>query len=162
MKKSFLTIVTLLGVAFTFTISAQFKNPLEEQNFTYSERNIKKYIQKAGDTKQERINYAFENVTGEGLRQAFCPYFADLYLGKNLDKVNQELLEILTTEDPDIQQKFRMNDHWCLAINQQFYYLYYAFGSKSKRFPGRLYPKTEKTLSSAATKTKPLFFMFIT
>ena len=146
MKKSFYTIVAILCLAFSFNLSAQFKNPLEDQGFMYSKKKIRKYIKKAAVTKQERINYAFDNVTGEGLREAFCPYFADLFLGENLDKVNQELLEILTTEDPEIQQKFRMNDHWCLAINQQFYYMYYTFGSKSKRFPGRLYPETEKAL----------------
>ena len=123
-----------------------FENPLEDQGFVYSEKHIPDYMEKAAATKMARIEDAFSRASDEGLREAFCPYFADLWLGRELDRVNAELLEIFTTEDPEVQQKFRMNDHWCLAINQQFYHMYYAFGAKGSVAPGRLYPATEKAL----------------
>jgi len=146
MKKISLSTLIILGLAFFFNLSAQFRSPIEDQNFRYSENDIQKYIREAADTKQERINHAFENATGEGLREAFCPMFADLYLGKDLDETNKKLLEIFTTNDTELQEKYRLNDPWCLAFKQIAYHLYYAFGAKSTRFPGRLYPETEKAL----------------
>jgi hypothetical protein len=123
-----------------------FANPLEDQGFSYSEDHIQDSIEKAAVTKKARIEEAFSRATGEGLREAFCPLFADLWMGRELDRVNAELLKIFTTDDPELQQKYRLNDHWCLAINQQFYHMYYAFGSKGSIAPGRLYPETEKAL----------------
>jgi hypothetical protein len=146
MKKISSTIFAILGLALSFNLSAQFVGPIEDLDFSYSERNIQKYIEKAAETKQERINYAFENATGEGLREAFCPYFADLYLGKKLDETNKNLLEIFTTDDTELEEKFRLNDPWCLAFKQIAYHMYYAFGAKSSRFSGRLYPETERAL----------------
>lgn len=146
MKKIFLAIFLILGFTSFFNLSAQFESPFEDQDLIYSEKNIKKYIKNEADTKQERINHAFENATGEGLREAFCPYFADLYLGKKLDETNKKLLEIFTTNDTGLQEKYRLNDPWCLAFKQIAYQMYYAFGAKSSRFPGRLYPETERAL----------------
>ena len=125
---------------------SEFENPLEDQSFAYSEERVQDSIEKASATKKVRIEHAFSHATGEGLRKAFCPYFADLWLGRELDRGNAELLEIFTTEDPAVQQKFRLNDHWCLAINQQFYHMYYAFGATGSVAPGRLYPATEKAM----------------
>ncbi|MBK1875446.1 hypothetical protein [Pelagicoccus mobilis] len=146
MKKIVSTLCAVLALS-TFAIAGEvFENPLEDQAFDYSEKSVQKYIRKAASTKAARVEYAFENATGEGLREAWCPYFANLYLGRDLDETNARLLELLTTEDPVVQQKYRMNDHWCLAINQQFYHMYYAFGSKGAVSPGRLYPETERAL----------------
>ena len=146
MKQIVPTLFAVLALSSFARAEEVFENPLEDQGFVYSERSIQKNIDQAAATKEARIEQAFSNATGEGLREAFCPYFADLWLGKDLDQTNAELLEILTTEDPEVQQKYRLNDHWCLAINQQFYHMYYAFGSKGSVSPGRLYPETEKAL----------------
>ena len=54
---------------------------------------------------------------GEGLREGLVPYFAALRLGKDLDTTNRALLEILRTEDTRVQEKYRLNDPWCLATN---------------------------------------------
>jgi len=124
----------------------QIGSPLLNQNRTYQKDDIREYINRAAETRKERIEHAFSEATGEGLRQAFAPVFANLWLGRNLKKTNKLLLEVLTTTDPAVQQKYRLNDHWCLAINQQFYHMYYAFGSKGSVAPGRLYPDTEKAL----------------
>lgn len=136
-------ILVLLPV---FALASEFKNPLSDLNFIYSEKKMNEYIQKASYTKKIRIEKAFADASSEGLREALVPYFADLYLGKDLDQVNEDLYKVFTTTDPDILEKFRLNDAWHLSINQQFYHMYYAFGAKSKVFPGRLYPKTEKAL----------------
>jgi hypothetical protein len=146
MKKIVPTLFAVLALSSFARAEEVFENPLEDQGFVYSERSIQKNIDQAAATKKARIEQAFSKATGEGLREAFCPYFANLWSGKDLDQVNADLLEILTAEDPDVQQKFRLNDHWCLAINQQFYHMYYAFGSKGSVSPGRLYPETEKAL----------------
>jgi len=123
-----------------------FESSLEDLHFKYSEHDIDRYIQEARETEKMRINNAFENVTGKGLREGLCPYFANFYLGKDLDLTNQTLLGLLTTEDTHVQEKYRLNDPWCLATNQLLYHMYYTFGSKGKLFPGRLYPKTEKAV----------------
>jgi hypothetical protein len=123
-----------------------FPNPLEDMSFVYSDKNIQNYIQEADNTKKARIKDAFSNVTGEGLREGLCPYFASLWIGKNLDKTNKILSELLTTEDTQLQEKYRLNDPWCLATNQLLYHMYYAFGSKGTVFPGRIYPETQKAI----------------
>jgi hypothetical protein len=117
-----------------------------QQDYVYNAKDIDKHISEAAKTKQARIQLAFEDATGDGLREAFMPHFANLYLGKNVDETNKALLELFTTDDAALQENYRLNDHWCLAFKQIAYHLYYAFGTKSERFPGRLYPETEKAL----------------
>ncbi|NND04906.1 MAG: hypothetical protein HKN87_00880 [Saprospiraceae bacterium] len=147
MKNTITIVIMILSLlASTFKLSAQYETPILQKNYVYNSKDMNKYIQKAADTKKERIQFAFENATGEGLREAFCPHFADLYLGKNLDETNEKLFELFTTDDTKLQEKYRLNDPWCLAFKQIAYHMYYAFGAKSKRFPGRLYPETEKAL----------------
>ena len=146
MKKLFHLTCVSLALSPLVSIAKPFVSPLEDLNFVYFEDKIPAYIKRAKSTKTERIREAFSTASGEGLRQAFCPYFSDLWLGKDLDRVNAELVEILRTEDPVVQQKYRLNDHWGLVIKQQFYHMYYAFGVKGSVAPGRLYPETEKAV----------------
>ena len=84
MKKIIPILLTILGLTSLFSLSAQFENPLEELDFAYSEKNVQKYIQTAADSKNARIEQAFSVATGEGLRQGMVPYFANLWLGKEL------------------------------------------------------------------------------
>ncbi len=119
---------------------------LFDADFIYDERIVAQEIETAAASQHTRAEAAFLNATGEGLREAFCPLFADLWLGRELDRTNAALLDLFTTEDPVVQQKYRLNDAWCLAINQQFYHMYYAFGTKGSIAPGRLYPETERAL----------------
>jgi hypothetical protein len=122
------------------------QSPIEKQDYTYAQADIPRFIAAALESKQERVFHAFSEATGEGLREAFAQLFAKLWLGRDLDETNKELLEVLTTSNPAVQQEYRLNDHWCLAINQQFYHMYYAFGAGGSVAPGRLYPQTEKAL----------------
>ncbi|MCA9735793.1 hypothetical protein KC799_26885 [candidate division KSB1 bacterium] len=146
MKIFALTLFAVLEISSRICLAGEFKNPLENQNFIYSQEKIQDYIRKAQQTKKQRIERAFTNAQSEGLREGFVPYFADLWLGKNLDQVNKALVGIFTSEDPEIRKKYRLKDYWDLAINQQFYHMYYAFGAKGSVAPGRLYPETEKAL----------------
>ncbi|MEX0332420.1 MAG: hypothetical protein AB3N64_13445 [Puniceicoccaceae bacterium] len=123
-----------------------FDNPMEDLDFVYSEEKIPAYIERGRMTKAERIKHAFENVTSEGLEQAFCGPFADLWLGEDLDAVNATLLQVFTTEDEELREKYRLHDHWGLALMQQFYHMYYAFGQQGTVAPGRLYPETERAM----------------
>ena len=125
-------IAVLLLLAFCTTplrvvcLAAEFENPLDDLHFKYSEKYIQECIQKAANTRQTRIEHAFSNATTVGLREGFVLYFADLWLGRNLDQVNEALLDIFTTNNPEKRQKYRLNDYWDLAVNQQFYHMYYA------------------------------------
>ncbi|WP_347840321.1 hypothetical protein [uncultured Draconibacterium sp.] len=145
MKNLFLLVLSLT----LFSLSqaqTKFTSQIFQQDYSHNTSEIITYIENASATKQKRIKIAFENASGEGLREAFCPFIANLYLGKNLDDNNKKLFEIFTSDDPAIHEKYRLNDPWCLAFKQVAYHMYYAFGSKSTRFPGRLYPETEKAL----------------
>lgn len=146
-------VVFLLLGALSLSLSAcadqSYELPLENLDFVYDEAEIGTYIAKAQASREERVVEAFSNASGEGLRQAFCPLFASLWLGRDLDETNATLVEVLRSEDPVVQQKYRLNDHWGLVIKQQFYHMYYAFGSKGSVAPGRLYPETEKAVLDA-------------
>jgi hypothetical protein len=141
-------LITMSFFVYSGLSAADFKftSPLHNLTYVYSEGDVNGFMARAVSTREARVKDAFEKATAKGLREAFCPLFANLWLGKDLNETNQTLREVLSSEDPRVQEKFRLNDHWCLAINQQFYHLYYAFGSKGSVFPGRLYPETEKVL----------------
>lgn len=146
-KNAIISIITMLSLLLSVSkLAAQYDTPILEQDYVYNPQDINDYIKKASDTKKDRIQLAFENAKGDGLREAFCPHFSDLYLGKNLDATNRKLLEIFTTDDMAVQEKYRLNDPWCLTFKQIAYHMYYTFGSKSQKFAGRLYPETEKAL----------------
>lgn len=142
--------LALLGFILASTVAAVVKanegSRLADHDYVYRASDIPGFMTQADATRSGRAGEAFLNVSGEGLREAFCPLFANLWLGTDLDETNRTLVDVLSTDDPVVQQKYRLNDYWCLAINQQFYHLYYAFGSKGGVAPGRLYPETEKML----------------
>lgn len=138
-----------LLLIFTQAGFAAFPNPLADPDFVYEAAEIPTLMQEAEKTKDARIRAAYEKAHGEGLREAFVPLFANLWLGKDLEATNATLVEVLRSDDPVVQQKYRLNDHWGLVIKQQFYRMYYAFGSKGTVAPGRLYPETEKAVLDA-------------
>jgi|TARA_B110000495_G_C23018997_1_gene604125 hypothetical protein len=146
MKKIVHTLFAVLSLSSFARAEDLFVNPLQDLDFVHSEKNIQKYIDRAAVSKNARVNQAFANATGEGLREALIPHFANLWLGKDLDEMNEILLNVLTTEDTELQEEYRFNDPWCLATNQLLYHMYYAFGSKGTIAPGRVNPETEKAL----------------
>ncbi|UCC99924.1 MAG: hypothetical protein JSW66_08585 [Phycisphaerales bacterium] len=129
--------------------SAEFENPLENQNFIYSEEKIQEYMQKTAETKPMRIRQAFKQAYKQAGRNgswSYSNHFAALWLGKDLDHVNAALLDIFTTKDSSGRRIDGLDDYWHLSVNQWLYRMYYAFGAKGTVFPGRLYPKTEQAL----------------
>lgn len=146
MKNLILYVFLILLMPTLANWANEFDNPLENQNFVYSAEILQEYIKKAADTKQMRVQKAFQKVTVKESKESVAAYFADLWLGQDLDRVNDALLNIFTTTNNEIRQKFGLNDYWHLSINQHLYHMYYAFGSKGYVSAGRLYPNTEKAL----------------
>ena len=146
MKKLILYFFSMLWVSSSICLADEFENPLENQNFVYSEKNVQEYMKTAADTKPIRIRQAFEQAAiqfNRNGRKSYSNYFAALWLGKDLDQVNAALVDIFISDDPHING---LDDYWNLSLNQWLYHIYYAFGAKGTVSPGRLYPKTEKAL----------------
>ena len=146
MGRIIVLLFAMLGTASLISLSAQYENPLEDPDYTYSEKSIGKAIRKARKSREDRVESAYLNATGEGLREGLVPWFTNLALGRDLEETNQMLRDILTTEDAGIQEKYRLNDPWCLATIQLLYHMYYAFGSKGTVSGGRISPETEKAI----------------
>jgi len=146
MRNVYYIIILTLAINSGACFGVAFENPLQATDFVYSDNGVAKAITIAAETKQTRIKHAFVHVSGEGLREGLCPYVANLWLGNDLDQTNSRLHQLFTTDDTALQEKYRLNDPWCLAVNQQMYHIYYAFGTKGTLYPGRLYPKTQKAI----------------
>ncbi len=112
-----------------------------------TDKTIEQRIEEAKATKDLRRNAAFAEVarTG-GFKILLNGRFAKLWLNQDVDKVNAELLEIFTTDDKTVRDQYGIDEHWALFLTSMLNRLYFNFGSKSKVFPGRLYPETEKAL----------------
>jgi hypothetical protein len=76
MKKIVHTLFAVLSLSSFARAEDLFVNPLQDLNFVHSEKNIQKYIDRAAVSKNARVNQAFANATGEGLREALIPHFA--------------------------------------------------------------------------------------
>lgn len=72
--------------------------------------------------------------------------FSSLYLNENVEEANRRLLEILTSKDPELRAQYGFEYTWALSTTPALYRFYLNFGSKSKRFPGRLTPEVEKEI----------------
>jgi hypothetical protein len=145
-KKTSCLLVSVMTFGTFFCLAQEFENPLEIQNFVYSEKKVQEYLQKAANTKPMRVQQAFEQEfkqVGINGKRTHNSSFAALYLGKELDQVNEALFAIFTSDDPKVNG---LDDYWSLTDNQWLYRLYYSFGSKGSVSPGRLYPRTEKAL----------------
>jgi hypothetical protein len=120
------------------------ENPLDNQNYVYSEESLEEYLHKAAETKPMRVRQAFEEAaaqTGRNGRRSYSSIFAALWLGKDLDQMNETLFDIITKS---INSK--VHEGWSPSVHQWHYHMYYAFGAKGNIAPGRLYPETEKAL----------------
>jgi len=129
-----------------FCFSAEYENPLNNQDYHFTEASLRDYIRKAAGNKPERVRQAFEESASTRSEESMRALFADLWLGRNVGQVNGALLEIFTSEDPARGREYGLYDYWHLSLNQWLYRLYYTFGSKGSVSPGRIYPETEKAL----------------
>lgn len=126
------------------TDSEAFKfSPIINSEMNVTQRAIDAAVIETQQSRVERAVRAFEKANAEGLRNGFNVFMADLYLDRDLDNVNSKLLNIVTTDDFDIKERYRLNDEWGLNTNRQLYYMILMFGAEGKSNPGRLYPETE-------------------
>ncbi len=72
--------------------------------------------------------------------------FAKLLRNEDVAEMNKRLLEIVSTKDQAIQAQYGIEYSWALSTTPALYRFYFNFGSKSKRFPGRLEPEVEKRI----------------
>jgi len=103
-------------------------------------------IAEAKATRQLRTEEAFISGSKKGFGTLLNKHFAKLWVGDDLEKVNQELLNLFTTDDKKIRSKYGIEYSWHLAMTPVLHRLYFNFSSKSKIKPGRLFPETEKAL----------------
>jgi hypothetical protein len=90
-------------------------------------------------TRSARNLDAHERATKTKWGSPYVNYFTRLYLGRDLEAANAELLEELLK--PEVY-----DDPWSLFLNPMLCRLYLNFSSKSEVFPGRLTAEVEKTL----------------
>ncbi|MFI4911058.1 MAG: hypothetical protein ACIAQZ_05270 [Sedimentisphaeraceae bacterium JB056] len=111
-----------------------------------TDKSIEQRMSEAEANRQKRIQEAYEYGAVKGVKMWYVQFFAQLYLGENLDSINKELLEVLSSEEPEVRRAYGHDNFWDLAVNNTLIKIYYAFGDKGIVFPGRLYPKTQNAL----------------
>jgi len=118
----------------------------DQRDIGVSDKTIHQRMSEAEITRESRVTDAFkrvnENEPGENLNQ----YFSSLWLGEDLNEVNERLHYIFTTDNVDAIRNYSVHDDWSLHLNPMLIRIYYLFGSKSDFKPGRLEPRTEKAL----------------
>lgn len=109
-------------------------------------------IESEKSTRSERIKWAFEQGAVTSFSGRGRQIFDLMWLGKDLESLNSELLDDLYEEldllrkeenDKNIQLKY---SHYCLSRSLRLISLYDCFGSKGTIGPGRLEPKVEEVL----------------
>ncbi len=111
-----------------------------------TEKPLDQRIKDAAATRQKRVAQALPRYRTDGLREGFQEILFKIINGIEIEQMNKKLFDILTTQDQSIRYKYRLNDHWCLVVNQTLYRLYIMYGSKGTAAAGRLTPETEKAL----------------
>ena len=79
MKNIVPTLCAVLALSSFSRAGDVIENPLQDLGFVYSEKNVRKSIKKPVVTRLTRIEHAFKNASGEGLRESFCPYLKSKY-----------------------------------------------------------------------------------
>lgn len=145
-KKNGLILAVLFCCVISYAEQKDFENPLTGKNVDWTTKPLSQWMELADQTRDERIKDALTIAADGSVVNKFCPFIAKLYLGNDLDAVNEELCGVLSSKNPNIRSEYRLHDHWDLSIDQILCHMYYEFGSKGRLAKGRLYPKTEKAL----------------
>ncbi|MCP4398175.1 MAG: hypothetical protein GY801_12870, partial [bacterium] len=128
------------------------------QEIGVTDKSIKQRLSEAAASRADRVDEAFKDIsryTPETLkldnrhvywRDLLNPHFGKLWLGQDIEKTNAELREIVTSQDPEIRKQYELDGHWSLYLTPTLIQLYYTFGSKATRKPGRLEKETEEAL----------------
>jgi hypothetical protein len=123
-----------------------FLNPVNGNIIGITDKPVEQRINESAATRQKRVEEALPRYRTSGLREGFQEILFKFISGVEIEQMNKKLCEILTTKDQSVRNKYRLNDHWCLVVNQTLYRLYYMYGSKGTVAPGRLSPEAEKAL----------------
>jgi len=123
-----------------------------------TDKSIEQRRTEAAASRADRVEEAFRDIalyTPETLkldnrhvywRDLLNPHFAKLWLGQDIEKTNAELREIFTSQDPEIRKEYELDGHWSLYLTPTLIQMYFTFGSKATRKPGRLEKETEEAL----------------
>ena len=123
-----------------------FVNPAGDEVLGVTDKTIDQRMAEAEANRPQREKQAFEHAAEHGIEMWFMRHFAKLWLGQDLEEVNADLLRIFTSEDRSIRDTYGLDDHWGLSLNNILCKMYYWFGDKSTKMPGRLKPDTQKAL----------------
>lgn len=121
-----------------------FKN--ENDIVGVTENTISNRMSLAEKSRKRRAKLEFKNWEINDHEKGLKRYLVKLYQGQDINEVNTELYNLLTTEDEKLRFETGLTDHWGLGTNQILYRLYFMFGSKGRVAPGRLSKKTESAL----------------
>jgi len=136
----------------------RFRNEKSGQKIGVTDKSIEQRRAEAAASRADRVNEAFRDIaqyTPETLklnerhvywRDLLNPHFGKLWLGQDIEKTNAELREIFSSQDPEIREEYELDDHWSLYLTPTLIQMYYTFGSKATRKPGRLEKETEAAL----------------
>lgn len=123
-----------------------------------TDKSVEQRRSEAAASRSERVEEAFQAMSlhrPETLqlndrhvywRDLLCPHFAKLWLGVDVQETNADLLRIFTATDPEVRKMYKLDGKWSLYLTPMLIQLYYTFGSKAERMPGRLEPATERAL----------------
>ena len=123
-----------------------------------TDKSIEQRRGEAKASRLQRVKEAFEDIARHTpatlklndrhvyFRDLLNIPFAKLWLGQDIEKTNAELLAIFTSTDLKVRGEYLLDEHWCLATTPMLIQMYYTFGSRAGRMPGRLEEKTEKAL----------------
>ena len=135
-----------------------FVNPDNSAEVGVTDKSVEQRMAEAAASRALRVEQAFQAGARAshkpGLkkrldrlyRSALNEHFAKLWLGQDIEAVNQELLHLFTTDDKETRAYYGIEYPWHLAMTPFPHRLYYTFSHNSKIKPGRLTPETEKAL----------------
>ena len=136
----------------------RFERPATGEVLGVTDKSITQRRAEAAKTRAARVTTAFREAApytpaqlrADGRhvywRDLLNPLFARLWLGEDLPATNAELRRIFTSTDPSVRAEYEIDGHWSLYLSPTLIQLYYTFGHKATRLPGRLEPATEAAL----------------
>ena len=111
-------------------------------------KTVKQRMEEAHSTRAERTReiFAYMSIDAHKVSWPLHRCFAKLWCGKEIEKVNDELIEIFTTRDGEERKRHGLDHPWSLYLTPMLYRLYFWFSTGNGRLSGRLRPDAERAL----------------